>query len=126
MDRLFILALLASAPAAQAADCAWAASDNTGRVWAHRDQCSTSQSGSTTEIIVGARDTLWSVAGGVGRQIIPNLIWTKEGGWTRDRSRDQVIWEGSVAPTDKACHIDGRGGGGWEFSNGLRICTGGR
>jgi hypothetical protein len=123
---LIALSVIAASPAC-AADCSWAAPDNTGRSWARNDQCLTTRSGSTTEIIVGARDAFWSISGSVGKHIIPGYTWTKDSGWVREASLDQVIWSGSVKPTGASCHADGRGVvGGWDFSNGMRICTGSR
>lgn len=119
------LSMFAASPAC-AASCSWAAPDSTGRSWARDERCVVTR-GPTTEIIVGARDAIWSISGGVGRHIIPGYTWTKEGGWVRDASLDQVIWSGSVKQTSAPCHADGRGVvGGWDFSNGMRICTGGR
>ena len=127
MRSSFIALSIFVASPACAASCSWAAPDSTGRSWARNDQCQTTQAGSTTEIIVGARDALWSISGSVGRHIIPGYTWTKGGGWARDASLDQVIWSGSVKQTSAPCHADGKGVvGGWDFSNGVRICTGGR
>jgi hypothetical protein len=131
-SAIVALALCAAAPAC-ALDCSWAAPDNTGRVYARDDRCLVTvrsyslSEAAATEIIVGARDAFWSISGSVGRHIIPGYTWTKGGGWSRDASLDQVIWSGSVKQTSAPCHADGKGVvGGWDFSNGMRICTGGR
>ena len=112
---------------ASAAECSWAAPDNTGRVWAHREHCSVQSSPSLgTEIIVGARDAFWSVTGSVGRHIVPGYNWTKRDGWVRDTNRDQVLWMGGAKPSSSSCHADGSGPrSGWDFSNGMRICVSG-
>jgi len=122
MRRSLAIALLFLSSAAFADSCEVASPDWTGRVWSRPSSCSVTKSGPTTEIIVGARDTFWDVTGNIGRHIIPGFIWNKNDGWYRDTSRDQVIWEGSVKQTSASCSVGGMASGGWDFSNGMRIC----
>lgn len=131
-SAIFAFALCAATPAS-ALECSWASPDNTGRVYARNEQCLVTtrsyslSEAAATEIIVGARDAFWSISGSVGKLIIPGYTWTKGGGSVRDASLDQVIWSGSVKPTSAPCQADGKGVvGGWDFSNGVRICKGGR
>jgi hypothetical protein len=118
---LSIVILLLSSPSL-ADSCEVASSDWTGRVWSRSSSCSVTKSGSTTEIIIGARDTFWDVTGNIGRHIIPGFVWNKNDGWYRDISRDQVIWEGSVKQTSASCSVGGTASNSWDFSNGMRIC----
>jgi len=117
--RYFLLFLIISSPAF---GCQTAAPDWTGRVWARTTTCDV-KTGPVTEIQTG-NGSVWQVIGNVGRQIIPGMTWNKNDGWYRDTNNDRVIWEGTAKQSSGSCYsTGGKSNGGWDFSNGLRICN---
>jgi hypothetical protein len=118
--RYFLLFILLSSPTFA---CETAASDWTGRVWARTFSCDVKKNGPATEIQVGD-NSVWQVIGNVGRQIVPGFVWNKNDGWSRDSSKDRVIWEGTAKQSSGPCYADKKSSGSsWDFSNGMRICN---
>jgi hypothetical protein len=123
---VFVALLLVSmlAPAfVMAGSCGYVATDWTGRNWYKYIGCASKSANGATEIVNQANGEVWQIAGTNARQISPGLSWLPGLGWFRDESRDRVLWEGKAAPTASPCAADAKGGAGWDFSSGVRICV---
>jgi hypothetical protein len=106
-----------------AGSCGYVATDWTGLNWYKYIGCSSKSANGATEIVNQATGEVWQIANGRARQISPGFTWLPGLGWYRDESHDRLLWEGKAIPTASPCAGDGKGGSGWDFSSGVRICV---